>query len=107
MGLSAQNHHGLFSNESVHSVSLWIISDEESVRSVSLWVVCDLDTVEGRDLMYNAIKQAVSCGFSSHLVFNSLYRVSRIVRLSGTTFVQCFFWYMKYVVHNSFWHCFK
>ena len=63
-------HYGLLSDEESEFMfsdeDCWIyyqcglFSDEDSVRAVSLWVVCDLETVEGRDLMYSAIKQAVS-----------------------------------------------
>ena len=41
-------------------LGFYVLSDEESVRSVTLWVVADVETVEGRDLMYSAIKHAVS-----------------------------------------------
>ena len=75
-------HYGLLSDEESEFMfsdeDCWIyyqcglFSDEDSVRAISLWVVCDLETVEGRDLMYSAIKQAVSYGFTSYLVFNTV-----------------------------------
>ena len=36
-----------------------VLSDDVSSRPISHWIVADLDTVDGRALLYSAIKQLV------------------------------------------------
>ena len=41
------------------SFCLYVL-EEETVRTVTEWIVTDVNTVEGRELLYNAIKHMVN-----------------------------------------------